>query len=108
MPSSFRPALPGECCRPGSKGRPCPGSIAPPLLDLDPLSLAHDAQQLAPYLRSSRESILAQHVGRLMPSELDKELGEAKDELAKAREQIEKQTRTRYEGLVEQAKKRRK
>jgi hypothetical protein len=40
--------------------------------------------------------------------QLDKELGEAKDELAKAREQMDKQAKARYEGLLEQAKKRRK
>ena len=39
---------------------------------------------------------------------LDKELGEVKDELAKARDQMEKQTKARYEGLLEQARKRRK
>jgi hypothetical protein len=40
--------------------------------------------------------------------QLDKELGEVKDELAKAREQMDKQAKARYEGLLEQAKKRRK
>jgi hypothetical protein len=40
--------------------------------------------------------------------QLDKDLGEIKDELAKARDQIDKKTRTRYEALVDQAKKRQK
>jgi hypothetical protein len=40
--------------------------------------------------------------------QLDKELSEAKDELAKSRDQIDKQTRIRYEALLEQAKKRKK
>jgi hypothetical protein len=40
--------------------------------------------------------------------QLDKELGEVKDELAKAREQLDKQAKARYEGLLDQAKKRRK
>jgi hypothetical protein len=40
--------------------------------------------------------------------QLDKELGEVKDELARAREQSDKQTKARYEGLLEQARKRRK
>lgn len=44
----------------------------------------------------------------LKADQLDKELGEVKDELSKARDQIEKNTRTRYEGLVNQAKKRKK
>jgi hypothetical protein len=39
---------------------------------------------------------------------LDKELGTVKDELARARDQMEKQTETRYKGLLEQAKKRKK
>jgi predicted acylesterase/phospholipase RssA len=44
--------------------------------DLDPLSLAIDAQQIQPMLREKKEAILQQHLGRLMPSELDRELGE--------------------------------
>jgi hypothetical protein len=44
----------------------------------------------------------------LKADQLDKELGEVKDELAKAREQTDKQAKTRYEGLVDQAKKRKK
>jgi len=40
--------------------------------------------------------------------QLDKELGEVKDELAKAREQIDKDTKAKYEALLDQAKKRRK
>lgn len=44
--------------------------------DLDPLSLGHDAEALKPILRETREAVLAHHVGRLMPSELDRELGE--------------------------------
>lgn len=43
---------------------------------LDPLSVGPDAQQLRPLLAAARESVLASHVGRLMPSELDRELGE--------------------------------
>jgi predicted acylesterase/phospholipase RssA len=44
--------------------------------DLDPLSLANDAQQIQPMLREKRESILQQHLGRLSPGDLDKELGD--------------------------------
>jgi hypothetical protein len=44
----------------------------------------------------------------LKAEQLDKELGEVKDELAKSRNQIDKQTRSRYEALLEQAKKRKK
>jgi hypothetical protein len=40
--------------------------------------------------------------------QLDKELGEVKDELAKARESGDKQIKERYEQLLEKAKKRRK
>jgi hypothetical protein len=40
--------------------------------------------------------------------QLDKELGEVKDELAKAKENNEKQVKDRYEMLLEKAKKRRK
>lgn len=40
--------------------------------------------------------------------QLEKELGDARDELGRAREQMDKQTKTRYEGLLEQVKKRRK
>jgi hypothetical protein len=40
--------------------------------------------------------------------QLDKELGEVKDELAKARENGDKQIKERYEQLLEKAKKRRK
>jgi hypothetical protein len=43
----------------------------------------------------------------LKADQLDKELGEVKDELSKARDQIDKNVRSRYEGLVEQAKKHR-
>lgn len=44
----------------------------------------------------------------LRADQLDKELGEVKDELAKARETTEKLTRERYEGLLDKAKKRKK
>jgi hypothetical protein len=44
----------------------------------------------------------------LRADQLDKELGEVKDELAKAREQVDKNVKARYEGLLEQAKKRKK
>jgi hypothetical protein len=44
----------------------------------------------------------------LKADQLDKELGEIKDELAKARDQLDKNVKTRYEGLVDQAKKRKK
>ena len=44
----------------------------------------------------------------LKADRLDKELGEVKDELAKARDQVDQQTRSRYEALLEQAKKRKK
>jgi hypothetical protein len=40
--------------------------------------------------------------------QLGKELADAKEELAKARGQIDQQTRSRYEALLEQAKKRKK
>ena len=40
--------------------------------------------------------------------QLDKELGELKDELAKNREQIDKVTRSRFDGLVNKVKKPRK
>ena len=40
--------------------------------------------------------------------QLDKELGEVKDELAKAKENPERQVRDRYEQLLEKAKKKRK
>jgi hypothetical protein len=44
----------------------------------------------------------------LKSEKVSKELADVKDELAKARDQIDKQTQTRYEALVEQAKKRKK
>ena len=44
----------------------------------------------------------------LKADQLDKELGEVKDELDKARDQVEKNVRTRYEGLLDQARKRKK
>jgi hypothetical protein len=44
----------------------------------------------------------------LKADQLDKELGEVKDELAKARDQTEKNIRDRYEGLVKKAKGRKK
>jgi hypothetical protein len=44
----------------------------------------------------------------LKAEQLDKELGEVKDELAKTREQIDKVTRSRYEALQSQVKKRKK
>jgi hypothetical protein len=44
----------------------------------------------------------------LKADQLDKELGEVKDELAKARDQVEKNVRSRYEGLLDQARKRKK
>ena len=40
--------------------------------------------------------------------QLDKELGAVKDELARARDSTEKSIKTRYEGLLEQARKRKK
>lgn len=42
--------------------------------DLDPVSLGNDAVQLAPLIRAARQQVLGQHVGRLMPSQLDREL----------------------------------
>lgn len=42
----------------------------------DPLTFANDATQLFPLLREAKERVLAQSVGRLMPSELDREIGE--------------------------------
>ncbi len=42
----------------------------------DPLSFANDAAQLQPILKETKERVLAQTVGRLMPSELDREIGE--------------------------------
>lgn len=44
----------------------------------------------------------------LKADQLDRELGEIKDELAKARDQSDKNIRARYEGLLDQAKKRKK
>jgi hypothetical protein len=44
----------------------------------------------------------------LRSDRLGKELADVKDELAKARDQIDKQTQSRYEALVEQARKRKK
>jgi hypothetical protein len=44
----------------------------------------------------------------LKAEQLDKELGEIKDDLAKTRDQIDKVTRTRYEGLLDKVKKARK
>jgi len=41
----------------------------------------------------------------LKADQLDKELGEVKDELARAREQIEQNAKTRYENLLDKAKK---
>jgi predicted acylesterase/phospholipase RssA len=46
--------------------------------DLDPLSLAADATQLKALIGAARETVLASHVGHLMPSELDREIGEKK------------------------------
>jgi hypothetical protein len=44
----------------------------------------------------------------LRSDRLSKELADVKDELAKARNQVDKQTQSRYEALLEQAKKRKK
>ncbi len=44
----------------------------------------------------------------LKADQLDKELGEVKDELAKTRDNLDKNIKARYEGLVDQAKKRKK
>jgi hypothetical protein len=44
----------------------------------------------------------------LRADRLNKELADVKDELTKARDQIDKQTQSRYEALLEQAKKRKK
>jgi hypothetical protein len=44
----------------------------------------------------------------LKVEELDRDLGTARDELARARQQIDRQTQARYQGLLEQARKRRK
>ncbi len=44
--------------------------------DLDPAVLGPDAEQLGSVLRAQKEALLAQHLGRLMPGHLDKELGE--------------------------------
>jgi hypothetical protein len=44
----------------------------------------------------------------LKSDQLSKELADVKDELAKARDQIDKQTQSRYEALLDQAKKRKK
>jgi hypothetical protein len=44
----------------------------------------------------------------LKSDQLSKDLADVKDELAKARDQIDKQTQTRYEALLEQTKKRKK
>ncbi len=41
----------------------------------------------------------------LKADQLDKELGEVKDELARAREQIEQNAKTRYENLLDKGKK---
>ncbi len=41
----------------------------------------------------------------LKAEQLDKELGEVKDELTRAREQVEQNVKTRYEGLLDKAKK---
>ncbi len=45
---------------------------------------------------------------QLKADRLDKEATEVKDELAKARDQADRQTQTRYEALLEEAKKRKK
>ena len=44
----------------------------------------------------------------LQAEQLDKELGEVKDELARAREQLEQNVKARYEGLLDKTKRRRK
>lgn len=44
----------------------------------------------------------------LRADQINKELTEVKEELAKAREQVDKNVKARYEGLLEQAKKRKK
>jgi hypothetical protein len=44
----------------------------------------------------------------LKADQLNKELADVKDELAKSRDQIDKQTQDRYEALLEQARKRKK
>jgi hypothetical protein len=41
----------------------------------------------------------------LQAEQLDKELGEVKDELARAREQLEQNTKARYDGLLDKSKK---
>src|SRR5262245_3827034 len=41
----------------------------------------------------------------LQADQLDKELGEIKDELARAREQVEQNVKTRYDALLDKAKK---
>jgi hypothetical protein len=44
----------------------------------------------------------------LRADQLDKELGEVKDELARTRDQLDKNVKTRYDGLVDQARKHKK
>lgn len=44
----------------------------------------------------------------LKSDQLDKELGEIKDELARAREQVEKNAKAKYDGLVSQVRQRKK
>jgi predicted acylesterase/phospholipase RssA len=44
--------------------------------ELDPMGLGADAQQLQPILKAAREAVLTHQVGRLLPSDLDREIGE--------------------------------
>ncbi|MFO0729264.1 MAG: patatin-like phospholipase family protein [Myxococcota bacterium] len=42
--------------------------------DLDPAALGRDAEELLPHMREARGTLLSRHAGRLLPSELDREL----------------------------------
>jgi hypothetical protein len=67
------------------------------------------AQLEAALLALARELVdLDVQVLEWKAEQLDRELGQARDELARAREQTEKQTQERYQGLLDQARKRRK
>src|SRR5207302_1130631 len=48
------------------------------------------------------------HVLELKADQLDKELGEAKDELARARDQVDKSAKARYDSLISQVRQRKK
>jgi hypothetical protein len=68
---------------------------------------AEERKQTLDQLRLLARELVELDIGvlELQAEQLDKELGEVKDELARAREQIEQNTKARFDGLIDKTKK---